>query len=122
MLKFHQTEKGLKVAELIPGSVMITDVGDMLDIMADAGYHDSNCIVIRKESLPADFFDLRTGLAGEILQKFSNYRVRLAVIGDFSGFESKSLKDFIRESNKRGTVNFVGSLEEALSRLGSTVG
>lgn len=118
-MKFHQNEKGEKIAELLPGSEIITSPDDLLDIMADAGYHDANSILVHAKDIHGDFFNLRTGLAGEILQKFSNYRMRLAVVGDFSGFESKSLKDFIRESNRRGTINFVGSLEEALSRLGS---
>ncbi len=56
-------------------------------------------------------------MAGEILQKFSNYRVRLVVVGDFSKFTSQSLKDFIYESNKERHVNFAGSLDEALDYL-----
>jgi len=56
-------------------------------------------------------------LAGEILQKFSNYRMKLSVIGDFSGFMSRSLQDLIRESNRTGIITFVGSPEEAFSRL-----
>jgi hypothetical protein len=68
---------------------------------------------IHQESIHGDFFNLTTGLAGEILQKFSNYRMRLAVLGDFSDIESKSLRDFIRESNSRGVINFGGTLEEA---------
>jgi len=56
-------------------------------------------------------------LAGEILQKFSNYRVRLAIVGDFSTFTSKSIKDFIYESNKGRHINFVSSLDEAIKVL-----
>lgn len=58
--------------------------------------------------------DLKSGFAGEILQKFSNYRMKLAIIGDFSEIKSKSLRDFIRESNNRRTISFVSSIEEAL--------
>ncbi|MFZ2340826.1 MAG: DUF4180 domain-containing protein [Bacteroidales bacterium] len=64
-----------------------------------------------------DFFDLKTKIAGDILQKFSNYRMKLAIIGDFSAIKSKSLRDFIRESNNAGTINFVGSMEEAMVKL-----
>lgn len=119
MIKYHQTNSGKKVAEIISSTGTIKDPEALLDIMADAAYHDSSRIVIHTESLPEDFFNLRSGLAGEILQKFSNYRVRLAVVGDFDNIESKSLRDFIRESNNRGIINFVKSLEEALSRLDS---
>ncbi len=48
-------------------------------------------------SICDDFFDLSTRLAGEILQKFINYHVKIAIIGDFSIYTSKSLKDFIYE-------------------------
>ena len=60
---------------------------------------------------------IRTGMAGEILQKFSTYQVQLAIVGDFSEIISKSLKDFIYESNKMGRINFLPGREEALSRL-----
>jgi hypothetical protein len=62
---------------------------------------------------------LRTGKAGEILQKFSNYRVQLAIVGDYSKYNSKSLTDFIYESNKGRNINFVNSMEEALNVLSS---
>lgn len=58
-------------------------------------------------------------MAGEILQKFSTYQVRLAIIGDFSKYTSKSLTDFIYESNKGKHINFVNSTTEALKILSS---
>jgi hypothetical protein len=54
-------------------------------------------------------------MAGEILQKFSNYRIKLAIVGDFSKYTKKSIRDFIRESNNTGHINFVGTLDEALA-------
>jgi len=43
--------------------------------------------------------------------------MKLAVIGDFSGIKSKSLNDFIRESNNRGVIGFVSSVNEAIASL-----
>jgi hypothetical protein len=43
--------------------------------------------------------------------------MKLSIIGDFSEIKSKSLKDFIRESNKWGIISFVPTLEDAISRL-----
>jgi hypothetical protein len=60
---------------------------------------------------------LKSGIAGEILQKFSTYNFRLAIVGTFSEVQSKSLRDFIYESNKYGRINFVGSHDEAFERL-----
>jgi hypothetical protein len=117
MIKYHTASGNFKIAELEPQSDLITGAGDMLDILAEAGYHDCDRLIVHEKSLHRDFFDLKTGLAGKILQKFSNYRVRLAIIGDFAEIKSKSLRDFIRESNRGRTVNFVNSVEEAVGRL-----
>jgi len=51
------------------------------------------------------------------LQKFSTYRVRLAIIGDFSKYTSKSLRDFIYESNKGKHICFVANTEDAIQML-----
>ncbi len=118
MIKYHITEKGISLAEILPGSEIISSTEDILDIMADAGYNGSTGLIIYSETLNKDFFDLKTKIAGDILQKFSNYRMKLAIIGDFSDIKSKSLRDFIRESNKLGVINFVASIDKALARLG----
>jgi hypothetical protein len=116
-IKYHITAGGKKLAEIIPGSGLITGPDDILDFMAEARLNDSGRMIIHDKSLHPDFFDLKTRVAGEILQKFSNYRMRLAIVGNFSGFTGKSLRDFMRESNNRGIICFVDSLDEALSRL-----
>lgn len=60
---------------------------------------------------------LSTGIAGEILQKFVNYQCKLAIFGDYSGYTSKPLKDFIYESNNGSHVFFVETEEEAVIAL-----
>jgi len=110
-------KNGQSVA-IIDASETIGSAQDVLDLMASAQYlGSSGSMVVYKESLGEDFFDLRTGFAGEVLQKFSNYRVRLAIVGDFSVYKSKALRDFIYECNKGNLVFFKSSLEEALSAL-----
>ena len=78
----------------------------MLDLMATCWYEGYIGIIIQQESLPVGFFDLKSGLAGEILQKFSNYRMRIVIEGDFSQIKSKSLAAFITECNRGGDVCF----------------
>ncbi|MCB0799998.1 MAG: DUF4180 domain-containing protein [Bacteroidales bacterium] len=117
MIKYHKTVKGISIAEILPGSETISTTEELLDILADAGYNGSTGLVIHSATLSQEFFDLRTGLAGEILQKFSNYRMRLAIIGDFRDVKSKALRDFIHYSNIRGTINFVDSHPEAIAKL-----
>lgn len=97
---------------------IIRETQDALDLMAECSALDAQGIILQQSQLVPDFFDLKTGLAGEILQKFSTYRMKLAIVGDFSGFTSKSLQDFIRESNRHGKVCFVSSEEEGVEMLG----
>ena len=65
-------------------------------------------------------FVLSTRIAGEILQKFINYQFKFAIVGDFSGYTSKPLKDFIYESNKGRDIFFVSSEEDAIEKLSRT--
>jgi hypothetical protein len=108
---------GIKIAEIIADSIVISEVQDALDLMADCSYQESHKIIMHKKNIIPDFFDLKTRLAGEILQKFSTYQVRLAIVGDFSEVTSKSLKDFIYESNKNGRIIFVNSVNEAREKF-----
>ena len=39
-------------------------------------------MIIHEKNITPEFFDLKNRMAGEILQKFSNYRIRLAIVGD----------------------------------------
>lgn len=104
----------IKIAELISDETIINNTEDGLDLLGNLYYQGFDRIVINEKNIIPDFFDLRNGIAGEILQKFSTYRVRLAIVGDFSKYTSKSLKDFIFESNKSRHINFVPSTTEAI--------
>jgi len=110
----HKDANGT-VVEVTSDEIIISSEQEALDLMANIGYlYDSSRIIIHKENLSEAFFDLKSGLAGGILQKFSNYRVQLIVVGNFSEYTSTSLKEFILESNKGKQVNFLPDLEAAL--------
>ena len=116
-IQSHQSSD-TKIAEVLSESIVIARIEDGLNLMADIYYQGYDAIIIHEKNITPDFFDLKTGIAGEILQKFSNYRMRLAIVGDFTTYKIKSFNDFVFESNKNGQINFVGSLEKAIERLG----
>jgi len=106
------------IAVVTTDEVLIADVQSALDLLATVRYQtDCDRVILCKSALSADFFDLRTRLAGEILQKFVNYNMKVAVVGDFSVYSSKSLRDFIYESNRGNHVFFVRDEEEAIEKL-----
>lgn len=112
------TENNMDIAVVSSDEILITDVQSALDFIATVQYQsDCNRILLQKSSLCEDFFNLRTGVAGEILQKFVNYDVKLAIVGDFSVYSSKSLRDFIYESNHGKDLFFLGNDKEAIQKL-----
>ena len=97
---------------------VFTDVQSALDVLMIAKYEvGTKNIVVDKKLIIEDFFILSTGLAGEILQKYTNYGGRIAIHGDYSRYTSKPLKDFIYESNNGKNVFFVATEAEAIDML-----
>lgn len=109
--------KGTNLAEIISDDVLIHETQDAIDLMGESNYLGSRKIIMNEKNVIPEFFDLKTGIAGEILQKFSTYHMKVAIVGDYSKYASKSLRDFISESNRHGQINFVSSIEEARERL-----
>lgn len=111
------TINDIQVAEIIADKVIVFTAADGVDLLGNIYYNGFDSVILHQENITPDFFDLKSGIAGEVLQKFSNYRVRLAIVGDFSAYPSKSLKEFMYESNKGGAINFLASTSEALRKL-----
>jgi hypothetical protein len=111
-------ENGKPVVILQSEEPLIVDAQSALDLMATARYETgSSRIVIPKSAVSEEFFTLSNGIAGEILQKFVNYRFMLAIVGDYSTYASKPLRDFIYESNKGHHIFFLETEEEAIKKL-----
>ena len=112
------TANNTEIAVVNNDEVCISDVQSALDFMISVNHETGNhSIIINKEAIVEDFFILSTRLAGEILQKFITYQFKLAIVGDFSGYTSKPLKDFIYESNHGKDIFFVSSEKEAIEKL-----
>lgn len=115
------TEGGVPVAEVVADGVLVSDAGEALDVIATAQHRaGTRKIVLHAANLADAFFDLSTGLAGEILQKVSNYGLALAIVGDFASGMSPAMRDFVRESNEYGQVVFVPDAGEGIRRLAAS--
>lgn len=89
------------------------------EVLGDAFHHGATWVAVPAERLDPDFFRLRTGVAGEFLQKFANYRIRLAVIGDVSrqAAASDAFRDLVRECDRGTQCWFLPDLEALTGRL-----
>lgn len=106
------------VYECKPDGKKLRTGRDAVDVMSAAG-QDAAWILIPVECLDEDLFRLKTGVAGEFLQKFLTYGLRVAITGDIARFieASSALRDFVYESNRGGHIWFVANNEEFAARL-----
>lgn len=95
------------------------DVGAVNDFLSEAWSADATWAAVPLDRLGDGFLDLSTRIAGEVIQKFINYRVGVAFIGDISRSTeaSNSLRDFVYESNNGSAVWFVRDMAELKARL-----
>ncbi|WP_330175021.1 DUF4180 domain-containing protein [Streptomyces sp. NBC_01498] len=114
------TYHGVPVLVLDADGPPIATVQDALDLLVSSSYAGADLVAVPAGRFDDSFYDLSSGLAGEILQKLANYRLRLAVVGDISHHlrASKALPDLVRESNRGRDVWFVPDLGELIARLG----
>lgn len=112
-----ETDRGT-IAVVSSNEILIKDVQSALDLMATVQYETGSHRIVMNQSVFSEaFFDLKTRLAGEILQKYINYHVNVAIIGDFSVYPSQSLQDFIYECNKGNDFFFLPSKQQGIERL-----
>ncbi len=100
-------------------ATMLRTERDALQVIADAWARRATLVVVPVDRLDDDFFRLSTRSAGEILQKFVTYRLRIAIVGDISSHtaDSRALRDFVHEANQGRDIWFLDSLEDLEARL-----
>jgi hypothetical protein len=107
---------GVHVLELPAEGPRLRDAIDLITLAAE---HQADLVAIPAGRLDEAFFKLATGVAGEIVQKFANYRLRLAILGDISAqvAESKALRGFVIEANRGQQLWFLEDREALAARL-----
>ncbi|MET7399237.1 DUF4180 domain-containing protein [Dactylosporangium sp. NPDC005572] len=103
-----------------PAGPVVATEQDALDLIGSA-FAGAEVVAVPAGRLDERFFRLGTRFAGEIMQKFVNYHLRLAVIGDIDDHTSRSeaLQALVRESNGGNHIWFLKDLDALAQRLGS---
>jgi hypothetical protein len=114
-----KTLSGRAVFVCDPEGAVLASEADALDLIGGLWGIEAEWLALPVARLSPDFLTLRTGLAGAVIQKFVNYRTRLALVGDIDGpvAASKALADFVRESNAGDHVWFTPDLAALEARL-----
>ena len=114
------TLHGVRVLECAADGPFLEGERDATDVIGNALSLHASMVVIPVVRLSAKFFALKTRIAGEMIQKFVNYGIRLVILGDVSSHvaASDALRDYIRETNRGTQVWFLSDRAELEARLG----
>ena len=74
-------------------------------------------LILTESDLAPEFFDLRSGLAGELFQKFTNYKVRVAIVLPNPEAYGERISELAYEHASHSMIRFVRSKDEATAWL-----
>ncbi|MFG2102547.1 DUF4180 domain-containing protein [Micromonospora echinaurantiaca] len=113
-----QQRAGVQVLVCDPAGPPVASEQDALDLIG-AAFLGAQVVAVPASRLDERFFALGTRFAGEVMQKFVNYRLRLAVVGDISRHlaASSALRALVEESNRAGHIWFLPDLDALDARL-----
>jgi hypothetical protein len=116
--------EGVRVLICAGDGVLLRGAADANDFLSAAWSRRADLLVIPVERLGPDFLKLRSRVAGEVFQKFANYRLRCAIVGDITAAlaGSAALQDFVRETNAGTAVWFVADLDQLRARIAAGQG
>lgn len=83
-----------------------------MDLVGDALGAGAHLVAVPGAALGREFTDLSSGIAGDVLQKFVNYRITLAVVGPLPDeTRSASWDAFASEHGRGGVLRFVADAD-----------
>jgi hypothetical protein len=110
---------GIRVLECATEGKKLQNDRDAVELIGEAMNIGARLVVVPVERISEDFFRLRTRIAGEIVQKFVQYRRHLAIVGDIAPYvaESSAFAAFVNEANRGDDLWFVADHVELDRRL-----
>lgn len=107
----------MKYIEILSCATPISTEQHALDLVALCGEHDTNLLVLHSAAISDDFFRLKTGVAGKVLQKFINYYVKAVAIIPNERVSTGKFKDMVIEANRGNQFRVFEEKEKAVKWL-----
>ena len=108
-----KTRNNQSYIDLSEGDFSIGREGEINELLSLCYYHETNFILLDEHNLSDEFFNLRSGLAGAAMQKFSLYQARVAVLLPPNAEQNERFKEFMYEMNQSNHFRFYDNREEA---------
>jgi hypothetical protein len=91
--------------------ISIRSSSDITDAIADCIGADG--LILTEDNLAKEFFDLRSGLLGELFQKIVNYKLRVAIVLRDPEAYGERFSELVYEHKSHSMIRFVDSRDEA---------
>lgn len=113
-MNYRVIEKGnKKYIECFSAETPLNTEQDAIDLITACFENNTYLLLMHDEVLPDEFFRLGTTLAGNVLQKFINYHIKVGVILTSEQRIKGKFKDMLAESNKGNDFRVFKNIEEA---------
>lgn len=86
---------------------------DVVDLIARCSEVGTTRLVLYEESLPRAFFDLKSGFAGMVLQKLTDYHIRAAFIISSATILKGRFREMAIECNRGHQFRFFSDRRDA---------
>ena len=105
--------------------IVASDAGISIQSFGDISEALGACLgaaglVLTEGDLAPEFFDLRSGLVGELFQKFTNYWLRLAIVLPYPEAYGARFSELAYEHRSHNLIRFFGSVDEAKAWLAAS--
>lgn len=118
IMNYKIVEDGTKkYIEFISAQTPLSTEQDAVDLVALCKENDTYLLMLHSHALSEDFFKLRTGVAGKMIQKFINYYVKTAAVIPMELVNNGKFKEMVLESNKSNHFRVFETREDAESWL-----
>jgi hypothetical protein len=110
------TKQAAATASMV--AVNVRSSADISDAITYGLEHGS--LILFESNLSPEFFDLRSGIAGEMMQKCVNYRIPLAIVVVAPEGHGERFCELVREHQSHPSVRFFLSESKARAWLRAT--
>lgn len=115
--KIIETKNHKKVLHIAETEPLFNHEQESLDIISLCAEHDTRIVLLEGPQLSESFLQLRTGVAGGVLQKFTNYNIKAAAVIHENQEYPLRFSEMIKELEHGSTFRIFNNIEDAKNWL-----
>ena len=107
------TKENGRYLDCTPFTGVLSSEKDAIELVSACFSNDTGSLLLHERSVSPDFFNLRSGLAGAVLNKFQIYNIKIALIIEDMELLEGRFGELVMESNKGNEFRVYDSVQAA---------